>query len=48
MVHNKAVKVANCPIKLEYCYPSCYFRKGDKCHFKSKEGKEIPELKRSK
>ena len=31
----KGVKVANCPIGLEYCYPSCYWREGNRCHYSS-------------
>ena len=46
MNNGKGVKVANCPIKQEYCYPSCYFRKGSRCCFKSKRGRQIPGLKR--
>jgi len=46
MADNKGVKVAACPIKQQYCYPSCYYRRGDRCQFLSKLGRQIPELKR--
>ncbi len=39
--HGKGVRVTNCPIGQEYCYPSCYWRKGDKCHIKSRRGRRI-------
>ena len=41
MTGNSGVRVAKCPIKQEYCYPSCYFRKGDRCCFRSKRGRQI-------
>lgn len=46
MAEGQGVKVAKCPIGLEYCYPSCHWRKGDRCCFKSKRGRQIPELKK--
>jgi hypothetical protein len=48
MTHGKSVRVAKCPINQEYCNPSCYFRKGNRCYFKSKRGRQIPELKGGK
>jgi len=45
MTYLPSVKVANCPISQEYCEPSCYFRKGSRCCFRTKRGREIPELK---
>ena len=48
MAYGKSVRVAKCSIGQEYCYPSCYWRKGDRCYFKSKRGKQIPELKKKK
>ena len=48
MAYGKSVRVAKCPIGQEYCYPSCYWRKGDRCYFKSKRGRQIPELKKKK
>ena len=39
--HGKGVRVTNCPIKQEYCEPSCYWRKGDKCYFQSRRGRRI-------
>ena len=29
--NDKAIRVPNCPINLEVCYPSCYWRRGDRC-----------------
>jgi len=46
MTQDKGVRVENCPIGQEYCYPSCYWRKGDRCCFRSKRGRLIPELKK--
>jgi len=46
MANNKGVRVARCPIKQEYCHPSCHFRKDDRCFWRSKPGREIPELKK--
>jgi len=40
------IRVANCPIGQEYCHYSCQYRKGDRCCFRSKRGRQIPELKR--
>ena len=34
--NSRGVRVARRPIGQEYCYPSCYFRKGDRCCFRSK------------
>ena len=48
MAYGKGVRVARCPIEQEHCYPSCYFRKGNRCCFKSKRGRRIPELKGKK
>jgi len=48
MAYRKGVRVAKCPIGQEYCYPSCYFRKGNRCCFRSKRGRQIPELKKKK
>ncbi len=48
MASGKGIKVARCPIRQEYCYPSCYWRKGDRCYFRSKLGRQIPELKKNK
>jgi hypothetical protein len=46
MAKNKGVRVAKCPIGQEDCYPSCYWRKGNRCCFRGKRGRQIPELKR--
>ncbi len=46
MAYSKGVRVAKCPIGQEYCYLSCYWRKGNRCCFKSKRGRQIPELKK--
>lgn len=46
MAYGKGARVAKCPIGQEYCYPSCYFRQGDRCYFRSKRGTRIPELKK--
>jgi len=46
MAYPKGVRVAKCPIGLEYCYPSCYWRKGNRCYYRSKRGRQIPELKK--
>jgi len=48
MAYGKGVRVAKCPIRQEYCYPSCYWRKGNRCRFKSKRGRQIPELKKER
>ena len=48
MDKNKNVRVEKCPIGQEYCYLSCYFRKGDRCCFRSKRGRQIPELKKKR
>ena len=48
MAEGKGVRVAKCPIGQEYCYPSCYWRKGNRCCFKSKRGRQIPELKKER
>ena len=48
MAYGKGVRVAKCPIGEEYCYPSCYFRKGNRCCFRSKRGRQIPELKKER
>jgi hypothetical protein len=46
MASGKGVRVSWCPIGQEYCYPSCYFRRGDRCGFKSSRGRQIKELKK--
>jgi len=46
MTEDKGVRVAKCPIGREYCYPSCYWRKGNRCCYRSKRGRQIPELKK--
>ena len=48
MAKNKDVRVEKCPIDQEYCHLSCYFRKGDRCCFRSKRGRLIPELKKKR
>ena len=48
MAYGKVVRVAKCPIEQEYCDPSCYFRKGNRCCFRSKRGRQISELKKEK
>ena len=48
MAYGKGVRVAKCPIKQDSCYPSCFWRKGDKCTFRSKRGRQILELKKEK
>lgn len=48
MNNGKGIRVAKCQIGQEYCYPSCYFRQGNRCCFKSKHGRQIPELKMKK
>jgi nitroimidazol reductase NimA-like FMN-containing flavoprotein (pyridoxamine 5'-phosphate oxidase superfamily) len=45
MAKNKGVRVAKCPIGQDYCYPSCYFRKGNRCYFRSKRGRHISKLR---
>ena len=30
---NKATRAANCPLDLEVCFSSCYWRSGNKCTF---------------
>ena len=45
ITYDKGVKIVRCPIEQEYCYPSCYWRKGDRCYFKSKRGRQLSELK---
>ncbi len=37
----KSIEVSNCPIKLEVCFPSCFWRKEDRCIFYSKRGRRI-------
>jgi hypothetical protein len=46
--NDKAIKVSSCPIKLEVCYPSCFWRKGDRCVFRSKRGRLIVQMKRKR
>ena len=48
MANSKGVRVAKCPIKQEYCDLSCYWRKGNRCCYRSKRGRQIPELKRER
>ena len=48
MNNGKGIRVAECPIKQGYCFPSGYFRKGSRCHFISRQGKQIAELKEGK
>ena len=48
MVKNKGMRVARCPIGQEYCYPSCYYRRGNRCCFRSKRGRQISALKEGK
>jgi hypothetical protein len=45
---DKAIKVSSCPIKLEVCYSSCFWRKGDRCVFRSKRGRLIVRMKRKR
>ena len=35
------VRVAECPIWQERCHPSCYWRKGSRCYYKSNRGRMI-------
>jgi hypothetical protein len=44
MEEENGVRVVKCPLKLEYCFLSCYWRKGNLCYFKSKHGRPIKEL----
>ncbi|HUV75672.1 MAG TPA: hypothetical protein VMW00_03340 [Dehalococcoidales bacterium] len=45
----RAIRVANCPVKLEVCFSSCYWRRGDKCIFGSQRGRRIrPMVKKKK
>ncbi len=46
MSYDKGVRVANCPLGQEYCYLSCFFRKGNRCCYRSKRGRRIPELEK--
>jgi hypothetical protein len=52
MAKNRGIRVTWCPIEQDYCDPSCYFRMGDYCHFKSPRGRRVKETgeekKRSK
>ena len=48
MAYRQGVRVAKWPIGQEYCYLSCYFRKGDRCCFRSKRGRQIAELKKKR
>lgn len=45
MAEGRGVRVAKCPIELEVCYPSCHWRKGNRCYAMSKRGRQILELK---
>ena len=46
--NDKSVRVSNCPIKLEVCYGSCFWRKGDRCIFRSQRGRRIAPGKEEK
>jgi hypothetical protein len=48
MTEDKGVKVSKCPIGQGYCYPNCYWRKGDRCCFRSKRGRRIPEIQKER
>jgi len=48
VAEGKGVRVAKCPIERQYCYTSCYWRKGNRCYYRSKRGRQIPELKKKK
>jgi len=37
----KGVRVSNCPFGWDVCYPSCYWRKGNRCYYASKQGGRI-------
>ncbi|MBA7699620.1 hypothetical protein ES703_108319 [subsurface metagenome] len=34
-------RVPDCPIGLEVCYPSCYWRGGDRCYYPTKPGRIV-------
>ncbi len=38
---DRSIEVSNCPIKLEVCFSSCFWRKEDRCIFYSKRGRRI-------
>jgi len=46
VVEENGVRVDKCPLGLEYCFVTCYWRKGDRCYFRSKVGQPIKELKK--
>jgi len=46
VAYRKGVRVANCPIGREYCNGSCHFREGNRCCYRSKRGRRIPELEK--
>ncbi len=48
MTNGKPIRTNQCPIKQEYCLLSCYWRKGERCYFKSKHGRQIAEQKKRK
>jgi hypothetical protein len=48
MAKSRGVRVADCPIGQKYCYPSCYWLKGDRGCFRSQRGRQIPGLKKEK
>ena len=48
MTNDKGVRVVNCPLGYEYCYPSCYWRKGNRCYYTNKHGGRIIKLKKGK
>ena len=48
MPNGNGIRVAKYPIGQEYCYPSCYWRKGDRCCYRSKRGRRIPELRKER
>jgi hypothetical protein len=39
------VMVVRCPLALEGCFISCYWRKNNRCYFKSHRGRRIMDLK---
>ncbi len=45
MAEENGVTVAKCPIGLEGCFVSCYWRKNNRCYFKSQRGRRIMDLK---
>lgn len=45
---DKGVQVANCPIKLDVCFPSCFWQKGGKCTLYSTAGRQIDPVKETR